>query len=629
LKVEVLIDNRAVNDPNNLKELGIELNFDKDNPTSQVSLNDWELGVGDSSKPDGSIFANRHLTNGLSGGVGALEGLPFVINLDLNGQVVNAFKGYLDLSEATFECDLVSATAIEQGGVDWFNNRVDSFSFEYLYDTGVITTNDFVAVPYVINSIPKYGEAALMTIAVFSTIQTIKAEVQTLTEMSIETSNPVSAISGILKISLRVLYIAALLITVVKLILDVIRLLIQPVKYHKGMYANKMLEKGANYLGLKFQSSIFENSPFNKMFILSNQFEMPDDKKGLLGFFEPKQTQLGYLGGTYGDFMRSMKKMFNAKVIVQDGVVRFERRDFNLSSPIYQIPPIERNGFRVNGSEFIGNYYINFDVDYNDKNTIQQYSGTAFGCTTTYKTATNKDMVLLRGGEQVSIPFALAKIKTELTPVEEIVRAFAVVFDPVIGVLVKIVNEVIRAVNAIIKAIKNLIDAINWLPGIEIDFDPKPIKPISYTPLKELIENRIGMLMLENDFINTPKVFLLNQASKPRYNKPSSNNKSLINAEYLYDNYHFINSFDPAVYSKTNQYKLYSIQNLPFTCSDFLKVRKNNRIFDGEKQGQIDSLKWNIDKQTADIEFRVNEIWTRNLKTVKKLSSKTPSNPLI
>jgi hypothetical protein len=319
--------------------------------------------------------------------------------------------------------------------------------------------------------------------------------------------------------------------------------------------------------------------------------------------------------------------MFNAKVLLSNGVLTFERRDFNTSSPVYELPTIEKNGYRTNADEFLSNIYLEFATDLNDKNTIQQYDGTATQITVLPKKIVNKRMVLTKGFERRSFPFALAKRKEELTVPEKVIKALAKVIDPVVGGLIKIVNGIIKVLNKIIKTIKKLIKAINTLPGIKIKFDPDPIKPIKYTPLGDLIDNRIGMLMIENDFISTPKMLLIDEKNDPLNTKLSSNNQSVVNSLYLYNNYHYIDSFDSAVYSDTNQYKIYEIENVPFCYEDFLKVKNNNRLLDSGDEGEIDSLSWNIWEQTANIKFRINEKYTDNLYT--KIINAKKSNPYV
>lgn len=625
MKTNFYLNNTQITEPNNWAELSIELNFDKDNPSAQVGINEWDFGVGgyDANK-DGAIINNTHINNGLTGGVGIFEGLPFRIELEKGGVYYDLFDGYIDLTQSLIYCELVNGQAVERGGIDWLNQVADSVSFEYLYEeTNLLNDSDFVPVPYIINSIPKAGEAFLLLLTAFVSTKAIKDEIQLLTEMSIETSNPVSAISGVLKIALRVIYIATLIVTVVKLILDAIKLIIQPVKYHNCMYAKDLLRIGAEHFGLEFKSSIFERAPFNKLIIMPTQFNLADQNDGLLGFLRKEDAAGGYYNGTFGELLRSLKVMFNAKVILQDGVLTFERRDYNVSTPTYELPQLERNGYNINIDDFKSNIYIEFATDLNDRNTIQQYDGTAAQIQTLPKKVINRDMVLAKGFDRRSIPYALGKRKEKFTVPEQIIKALAKVIDPIVGALIKVVNAIIKVVNAVIKAIKKLIRAINTLPRIKIKFDPKPIKQIKYTPLGELIDDRLGMLMLENDFVSAPKMFLIDEQSNARKTNLRADNTTIVNANYLWENYHIIDSFDFSIFASTNQYKIYELSDVPFCFEDYEKVRRNNKIIDGEKEGIIDSLTWNIYRQTADIKFRINEIYTKNLET-KVLTGKKP-----
>jgi hypothetical protein len=620
------LNNLRINPPNNWKELFLELNFDSDDPNAQVNVNDWDMGLGGSSTTDGAVLSNKHLTDGLTGGVGIFEGLPFRIELEHAGAIEDLFQGYLDLTQSTFECDLVTATSVEEGGVDWLNDVSDSVSFEYLYDeTNLLNDSDFVNIPYVVSSIPKAGEAFMLTLTAFVTVNAIKQAINDLKEIPIELANPISAIGAVLKAALLVLYIGTLIVAVVKLIIDAVKLIIQPVKYHKGMYIKDLLSIGCEHFGLTFKSTIFEQAPFNRAVIIPTQNQLPDDKGGLLGFLKPSPEQLGYYNGTFGELLRSMKLMFNAKIILKDGVLTFERKDFNLSTPVFELPPIQRNGYQANADDFLSNLYLEFSTDLNDKNTIQQYDGTAAQITVLPKKVINKRMVLTKGFERRSFPYALAKIKTELTVPEKIVKGIAKVVDPLMGALIKIINSIIGTINKIIKAIKKLIKAINSLPKVKIRFNPQPIKKIQYTPIGTLIDNRIGMLTIENDFISTPKIVLIDEKSNAINTKISSDNKSVLNSVYLYNNFHFIDSFDSAVFQDTNQYKIYQIENVPFCYDDYIKVKNNNKLYDGEKEGLIDSLSWNIYEQTANIKFRINEIYTNNLET--KIITSKKGNP--
>ena len=154
-----------ITEPINYQSLELEVNFDLDDPSyrGRVSTNRWELGLGDlNDNNDGTKNALAHITGGLTGGVGVFEGIPFKIELeDEPNGTQTIFDGYLDLSTADITCSRISANAIESGGIDWFNDIVDSFDFEYLYnlndgEAGKISRADFVTIRYILIDIPDY-----------------------------------------------------------------------------------------------------------------------------------------------------------------------------------------------------------------------------------------------------------------------------------------------------------------------------------------------------------------------------------------------------------------------------------------------------------------------------------------
>ena len=67
--------------------------------------------------------------------------------------------------------------------------------------------------------------------------------------------------------------------------------------------------------------------------------------------------------------------------------------------------------------------------------------------------------------------------------------------------------------------------------------------------------------------------------------------------------------------------------DVPFCYDDYLLVKNDNELRDGDATGRIDSLTWNVEAQTANIKYRINELYSDNFKT-KVIDSKT-GNPLI
>ena len=140
MRIFYYINNQEVNRPLNWKELSVELNYDKDDVSSQaVSLTEFEWGLGDQTDGnDAARLINAHRTGGLTNGVGVFEGLPLRIELEIENNSYQLFDGYLNTATALYDCDKVIISAVEKGNIDWLNDVADSVSFEYLYESSTV-----------------------------------------------------------------------------------------------------------------------------------------------------------------------------------------------------------------------------------------------------------------------------------------------------------------------------------------------------------------------------------------------------------------------------------------------------------------------------------------------------------
>jgi hypothetical protein len=620
------IDGIEVNNPNNYALNEVELNFDKGDERAQVSIDTWELGVGDKSKVnDAEILALQHLQNGLTGGVGVGEGKPFQVYIDKSGTQLLLFDGFLDLWSAKYECGKITAKAIEQGKVDWLKSGVAEFSFEYLESIGAITEADYILVPYIISTIPNYREAFMATITIFIVTGQLVSEIQGILELTAEAANPFEA-SSIARLVLRIIYIATLLVALIKLLFDVYNLIVQPIKYHACMYRNDLLRIGAAHLGLTFSSSFLEVYPYNKVAILPQKFFTKDDNTGILkavqGLFDKnKAGQKGFpsQGYTFADLLSEIQIEFNAKIICDGVTLRIEKQNYNQSVALYQIPAVERNEYSLNHTDFYSSIFIKYATDLNDRNTIQEYLGTSYQITTLPISVQNQRMLLTKNLQSVTINFALGKRKTELTFPEKLFDVFFKAIGAVVDVLVTVINAIIKVINGIIKILNKIIKTLDNL-GININFEIPTVRELEPPEFSNLIEDRINMLKMETDFVSVPKLIMIENNSDARNNKLLPDNESVLSAKYLWDNFHYLKSFVPqSDNTKGNQYYIYPVEKVPFCFSDYQKVRENNMVIDtdGTQVGFIDTLKWNIEEQTADMTFRINKQYTANLREIK------------
>jgi hypothetical protein len=386
------------------------------------------------------------------------------------------------------------------------------------------------------------------------------------------------------------------------------------------MYAKTLLEKGAAHLGLTFKSDIFSQAPYDKLFILPEKFYNPLEfgNSTILGFLTPnKNSQEGFYKGTFGDFLRAMKSMFNAKIVMDGSTINLIRRDINLTQPQFTLPDIYNPVYRLNADEARANYYIKFQTDLSDKNTIQQYLGTTFQVILQPKTFNYREFVLLKGLEQVDIPFALAKRKETLTLPEEIVKAFLDIFSLLLNGIISVVNAIISLANLVIKLLNKIIKILKGI-GIKVNWQIKPIPAVKFVNVGNLIDNRIGMLMIETDQFNISKACLLSEGTEAKFNKLPITNATLLTAKELYNKFHYTNSFIPTTDRPNgNQYIIKQYEKVPFTYNDYVNVKKNNYIFTKEGIAEIDTLKWNVYNQYADMTIRINKLYTNNLTKVE------------
>lgn len=617
--INFYLNETKVNPPQNWRELGIELNFDKDRGGEllKTTITDFEF------VNENATIIRDWITKGLTTGVGVFEGIPFRIEVERNGVVETPFNGYIDtmqLGVITFH--RVEVKAVEVNSIDWINDVADSFTYDYLFDAGKLNDSDFVEIPYIINSVPNYVEAAVAVLGVYVMIKEIKDAIQRLKEVVAEL--PIYYVfSTYIKLILYIIYLILLIIALIKLVKQIILLLIQPVKYHKGMSFLKHCTVGAEALGMNFRCTFLESGVYADSHLLPRKYFNPVNSKDsqLLGFTEPSIEQRGYFIGTYGDWLRAMQKMFCAKLLIKGNTIWLVREDETDTNNQYQLPAIANNydyrnaGFSLNTEDFNANTYITFLTDSIDKNTIQEYLGTAYQVIIEPARVVNQNMTLMKNLDEVRINFALAKRKETFTDVEKIFNSFLKIFDLIVGALVKVVNAVIFVLNLIITLVNNILKKLAQI-GIKVKFKLPLIPKVKMPNFKNDINNRIGMLKIEKDIINVDKVFLLTKGKTAKFNKIHVDNNRLMTAKQLYETFYSCRSFVPSTDKpNANQFYKYEYKNVPFSFDDYLKVKDNNCIFtENQEQAIIDSLTWNIWSQKADIKLRINKLFTNNFK---------------
>lgn len=344
------------------------------------------------------------------------------------------------------------------------------------------------------------------------------------------------SIPQVINLAIQVAYIIALFGALIMLLADFVLYIIQPIKYHAAMLVKDLLEITCTKLGLAFQSSKWNSYPYNRFAIIPEHYSLPTNISemksvsktisivaevviafglivtflgagiilvviGILtgtlqnladtlanfatvsfiakiqGFYSPavalSADTRGYPQGTGGDLLRAEKLIINGKILIKGTTLIAERRDFNLSAVNYQLADVRSDCNGYNTKEFHASTVLKFRHDLNDKNTIDQYKGTAYEETQVPKIINDPALVLTKGLREIEIPFARGMNKTELSVPEQLLDAMIQVLDKVTGFLNTVINDIITIVNNIVDFFTDLIqfvtDTINQALAFVVD----------------------------------------------------------------------------------------------------------------------------------------------------------------
>lgn len=304
--------------------------------------------------------------------------------------------------------------------------------------------------------------------------------------------------------------------------------------------------------------------------------------------------QHGYLNGTGGDLLRLAKRLMNGKITIKDqsSDLLLERRDHTSGTSMYQLPDLRADWNGYNTDELTANIIIKFAVDYTERNSVDYktatgipfYTGTILQATHEQITTVNKALVNLKGVRQIDIPACRGVMKDRLTFIERAVEDMEILWNAILfvgNVGIAVINSLIVALNIVIVAINILITVwniivyilhvitdiinviigvVNTLPGVSIAeisvFDNGGltagylgyIDPISFIPFTTFnFSNRLNALLVESDILNAPKVVMVDTARteylSQRIAYLSSQNREVVNAQYLWDQFYSIDAF--------------------------------------------------------------------------------------
>lgn len=560
--------------PRNRNEIGVVADFSGNPEFVQLNVDSVIL------PREANEMIRNHILN-----VGLFEGIPY--DVETSGVTL---QYYVDLVDGVKVRDHeIEVKLKKRNALDNFKERADGTTFELMLKKGVIfDTNN---VPFFIIK-DNQGELLLnLAITGFimgqSLIQASKDVAEAFNQLqgALTPSIPPDVdIGGILEASLNLIvklaYYFALVLIVIKLAEQLFNVLFPSKKFLPACYFTELLTKGCEYLGYSFESDLFTNYPHFALMPVP----LVKDRQSIFGdsSFNSIDT-LPFSKGvpsssdsvsTLGQFIDSLELMFNAQLIVRNGVVRIERRDWlqnqtiNVIEPALSLQSQRDNEYTYNTDEIWKRYYIKYSLDYSDLHSIDSVTydnhDAEFSTEPNFP-ITNDDLITIKGLNEVPIPYSLGARKTELNFVEKVARELFVTIDGV----------------------------INFFGGS--------------SNLTSQIDSRKDCLQISQLYFSTTKVLYGETgAVKPNELIQEQNYFDFISAKSLWNNFHQINEI------QQNDFIIIENARIRLSHSEFVTLLNNNYAEINGVLVEILKIEWIDEQSFAQITYKQRENYASN-----------------
>jgi hypothetical protein len=582
---------QQVEEPVNWQDLEITMDWVKGKIEATINLDNLEFKGETATKIITDLQQN-----------GYFEGRPYRIEVGELLDPAMTFEGYLDPSSDPFikDCNIIQIPLKRKQGEDWLVERAEGVVFRYLASSGysgpgkINPSTDYSGVPYVINYIPDGVELLILALSTFMLTKELVDSIKGLATQTKEliagvtpvqgTAGPIPVIAfsigqiiaAIVGLAIQTAYTIGIIVGIVKLVEQIIEQLAPKKRFHLGMPVRLLMQRALESIGLELKSGLLDSidTGSNKWVIIPS--------KGHKGGSPPTGTPVGEfieLGvpnaqdgiDNLGQLINVLKTTFNADYQIKNGVFEFERHDFWKGQASYTIPDTLtnqedlRNEYTLNTDELKANYLILWDDDLQDQNTIDNQAGRTYQAITSPIAVQDPDLVLVKGLDTISIPFSMPLRKNSLTAFEEVLKVFLQAADFLSGTL-----------------------------GQSNSFAAQ-------------FSARVGSMHLSSHFITRPKMVVM------AGDLLANDQRRILSAENLWNNYHFIESF-VTIDDINNQQKIFKEQKIPFCIADLVSLLGNN--FANTQSGQdaeIMNLVYSVEKGSAIVTYRVFEVYDNNL----------------
>jgi hypothetical protein len=481
---------------------------------------------------------------------------------------------YVDLTDPanTFRLYDCEVKIKRRMALDSFMDNANGTTFELMLKKGV--DFDRFLVPYIIVKDNQVELAITLGISLYVMTKELIQAVSDLSNMIADgvagttpstgtgVVYPIGAlIAYILKLAAQVIYIAALTVALVDLTTQLFALIFPPVRNLRAAKIQELMKKGCEYLGYTFESTLFDQYP--------NYTILPvpliPNRKSYFDFLPEELTQPFNKGvpsasdtvSTLGTLFTTCEQMFNARTIVYNGQVRFERRDYGQNQvnlqlqPALTIQPDRDDQFSYNVDDIWKRYYIHYSLDQSDSHTLDEiYDFAQAEYSTEPTNVVNYDLVSIKGLNEVDIPFALGQRKAKLNWLEKLAKTF---FE--------------------------LADEATALFGGGTNFAAK-------------IDGRVGVMVISQNVFTVTKLLYTSAG------RQQQNFMNYVSAGSLWNKFHYIEQI------ALNDYIIKTDARVRIKASDFVTLLDNNYVEIDGVSCEILRLEWIDEKTQAVITYK-------------------------
>jgi hypothetical protein len=504
------------------------------------------------------------------------EGLSFKIIASNSSRSVTIFDGFFDFREHSDNPDTRKFTTriMKRDALGTISERAQALTFGSMYDRGLITDSDFVGVDYVVEE--PFDPLRVVTVSV-----TLYLLVKDLQDTAYNLAEGIATAAGILsagvtgsagaaiytglRLAAQIAVFAVKIVALIRLADQLVNLLFPIQRQHKAATLRTLLTRSFAALGYEFRSNIAELDTY--VYLASNtNLDQANVSTGFLT--SPGQISVGIPNiGDFGYRVNEMfdlcRRLFRAAYYLDGNTVTLAWVEDPTVKRVasYTLPDVGNLPYRYNTDELTGNKILSFEYDSSDIWTIEDFGGTNYEIRTAATGITDQRTNLVRGQADVRFEVALGSRKSGLSAVES--------------------------------ALAGLFSIIDQLAGV---FGGS-------TGLSNFVTERIGLLRVSQNNTTKPKLLVLEG------NRIPANHRERLSAKYLYEKYHFIDSFVLA--DGIGQAVIFENVRVPFGLEAFTQLIANSWAKDAQGRDiQITRLDWEIGADRAVISYRLRQRYT-------------------